>query len=190
MQFNRFQSMSIVITGNPGVGKHTVAHEIAKRLELSILDINNLAKDEGLFEKNNDVTEIDVLKLENIMKKQDLTDKIIVGHLAPYILEKNKVKTVIVLRRNPYYLMSIYKERKYSERKSKENASSEILGIIVNDAINRFHEKTFQLNIVEQDIQKTIQKVMKVITTGKGNDTIDWLEMIKKNNDLKEFFSD
>ena len=190
MQFNRFHGMSIVITGNPGVGKHTIAHEIAKRLGLSILDINNLAKDEGLFEKNSDVIEIDVLKLEKIMKKQDLTDKIIVGHLAPYILEKNKVKTVIVLRRNPYHLMSIYKERKYSERKSKENASSEILGIIANDAINRFHEKTFQINIAEQDIQKTIQKVMKVITAGKGNETIDWLEMIKKNNDFREFFSD
>ena len=134
--------------------------------------------------------EIDVLKLEKIIKKQNITDKIIVGHLAPYILEKNKVKTVIVLRRNPYDLMSVYKEREYTDKKSKENASSEILGIIANDAINRFHEKTFQINIAEQNIQKTIQKVMKVITTGKGNEAIDWLEMIKKNNDLREFFSD
>lgn len=190
MRFIRFHGMSIVITGNPGVGKHTIAYEIGKKLKLSILDINTLAKDEGLFEKNNDMIEIDVLKLEKIIKKQNITDKIIVGHLAPYILEKNKVKTIIVLRRNPYYLMSVYKERKYTEKKSKENASSEILGIIANDAINRFHEKTFQINIVEQDIQKTIQKVMKVITTEKGNETIDWLEMIKKNNDFREFFSD
>ena len=190
MRFTRFYGMSIVITGNPGVGKHTIAHEIANRLKLSILDINDLAKNEGLFEKNNDLIEIDVLKLEKIIKKQSITNKIIVGHLAPYVLEKNKVKMVIVLRRNPYHLISVYKEREYTDKKSKENSSSEILGIIANDAINRFHEKTFQINIVEQDIQKTIEKVMRIITTGKGNEVIDWLEMIKKNNDLREFFSD
>ena len=190
MRFIRFQDMSIVITGNPGVGKHTIAHEIAKKLKLSILDINNLAKEKGLFEKIDDVVEIDVLKLEKIIKKEKIRDKIIVGHLAPYILEKNEVKTVIVLRRNPYDLVSVYKERKYTDKKSKENISSEILGIIANDAINRFYEKTFQVNIVEQNIQKTTQKVMKVINTGKGNEAIDWLEMVKKNNDLREFFSD
>jgi len=30
MSYNKFHSMSIVITGNPGVGKHTIAKEIAK----------------------------------------------------------------------------------------------------------------------------------------------------------------
>ena len=43
--------MSIVITGNPGVGKHTITKKIAEKLELSILDINSIAKDAGLFEK-------------------------------------------------------------------------------------------------------------------------------------------
>ncbi|MEE8383343.1 MAG: nucleoside-triphosphatase, partial [Nitrosopumilus sp.] len=44
--------MSIVITGNPGVGKHTITQEIAEKLELSIIDINSIARDAGLFEKN------------------------------------------------------------------------------------------------------------------------------------------
>jgi len=45
MSYNKFHSMSIVITGNPGVGKHTIAKEIAKNLEYSIIDINQIAKE-------------------------------------------------------------------------------------------------------------------------------------------------
>ena len=44
--------MSIVITGNPGVGKHTITQLIADKMKLSIIDINKIAKDSELFEKN------------------------------------------------------------------------------------------------------------------------------------------
>ncbi len=44
MQHIRFHIMSIVITGNPGVGKHTITYEISKNLKLSIIDINETDK--------------------------------------------------------------------------------------------------------------------------------------------------
>ena len=43
--------MSIVITGNPGVGKHTITKKISEILNFPIVDINIVAKDLGLFEK-------------------------------------------------------------------------------------------------------------------------------------------
>ena len=72
MRFVRLQYMSIVITGNPGVGKHTISKEVAKNLELDILDINKIAKDEGLFEKNQDTNDIDTKKLEKIFSEKNL----------------------------------------------------------------------------------------------------------------------
>ena len=60
--------MSIVITGNPGVGKHTITQKIAEKLKLSVIDINAIAKDSGLFEKNEDTNDIDVEKLEKILE--------------------------------------------------------------------------------------------------------------------------
>ena len=106
--------MSIVITGNPGVGKHTITKEIVKILGLSVIDINKIAKDAGLFEKDGNTNDVDTEKLEKILETK-LSDKnIIVGHLAPYVLAKNNVNKVIILRRNPYDLMSVYKERKYT----------------------------------------------------------------------------
>ena len=65
----------------------------------------------------------------------------IVGHLAPYVLEKNKVKIMIVLRRSPYDLIPVYKERKYTDEKSRDNVGSEVLGIITHDAIDRISRK-------------------------------------------------
>lgn len=182
--------MSIVITGNPGVGKHTIAKEIAKNTGRPILDINDIAKKAGLFEKKGDIVEVDVSKLEEIIKEWDLVEKITVGHLSPYVLDKNNVEIVVVLRRNPYDLMSVYKERKYTKRKSRENVGSEILGIIANDAMQRFQEKTFQIDVSKRNIQETTEKVIDIINNKKGNEIVDWLEMIEKNNDLKKFFSD
>ena len=39
------QCMSFIITGNPGVGKHTITKEISKLLDLEIIDINKIAND-------------------------------------------------------------------------------------------------------------------------------------------------
>ncbi len=182
--------MSIVITGNPGVGKHTITQEIAEKLELSIIDINSIAKDAGLFEKNKDTYDVDTAKLEKILEQKISEKNVIVGHLAPYVLDKNKVKIVIVLRRNPYDLISVYKERKYTDEKSKENLGSEVLGIIAHDAMNKFQEKTFQINISEKSIKEIVEKVMKVISSNDGNEEVDWLDLVTKNNDLKKFFTD
>ena len=182
--------MSIVITGNPGVGKHTITQEIAEIMELSIIDINTVAKDSGLFEKNGDTNDIDVEELEKILKQKISEKNIIVGHLAPYVLRKNQIKIMIVLRRSPYDLISVYKDRKYSDKKSKENTGSEVLGIIAHDAINKFQEKVFQINVTEKTIPEVVKQVMQVITQNDENEQVDWLELVRKNNDLGKFFAD
>jgi len=182
--------MSIVITGNPGVGKHTITQKIAEKLELSIIDINNIARDAGLFEKNKDTNDVDTTKLEKILEQKISEKNVIVGHLAPYVLDKNTVKIMIVLRRSPYDLISVYKERKYTDEKSKENLGSEVLGIIAHDAMSKFQEKTFQINTSEKSIQEVVEKVMTLISSNKGNEEVDWLDLVTKNNDLKKFFAD
>ncbi len=182
--------MSIVITGNPGVGKHTITEKIAEKLELPILDINSIAKDAGLFEKNKDTYDVDIGKLEKILEQKISEKKVIVGHLAPYVLDKNKVKIVIVLRRDPYDLISVYKERKYTDEKSKENLGSEVLGVIAHDTISKFQEKVFQINTSGKSIQEVVEKVMALISNNEGNEEVDWLDLVTKNNDLKKFFND
>jgi len=181
--------MSIVITGNPGVGKHTITKKISEILNFPVVDINIVAKDSGLFEKNENTNDVDTQKLTKILREIKLNEKIIVGHLAPYVLEKNQVEIIIILRRNPYDLESVYNERNYSEIKIKENTGSEVLGIIMHDTIEKFEEKAFQINISERNIQQVVEKVLEIISKKEGNEEVDWLDLVTKNNDLEKFFA-
>ena len=181
--------MSIVITGNPGVGKHTITKKISEKLNFPIVDINIVAKDLGLFEKNGNTNDVDTKKLAKILGERKLNDTVVVGHLAPYVLEKNQVKIIIILRRNPYDLELVYKERNYSEIKIKENTGSEVLGIIMHDTIEKFEEKAFQIDISERNIQQVVEKVLEIISKKEGNEEVDWLNLVTKNNDLEKFFT-
>ena len=181
--------MSIVITGNPGVGKHTITKKISEILNFPIIDINIIAKDSGLFEKNENTNDVDTQKLAKILQEIKLNEKIIVGHLAPYVLEKNQVEIIIILRRNPYDLELVYKERNYLEIKIKENTGSEVLGIIMHDTIEKFEEKAFQIDISEKNIQQVVEKVLEIISKKEGNEEVDWLNLVTKNNDLEKFFT-
>jgi adenylate kinase len=181
--------MSIVITGNPGVGKHTITKKISEKLNLPIVDINIVAKDLGLFEKNGNTNDVDTKKLAKILGERKLNDTIVVGHLAPYVLEKNQVKIIIILRRNPYDLELVYKERNYLEIKIKENTGSEVLGIIMHDTIKKFEEKAFQIDVSKKNIQQVVEKILEIISKKEGNEEVDWLNLVTKNNDLEKFFT-
>ena len=181
--------MSIVITGNPGVGKHTITEKISEKLNFPIVDINIIAKDLGLFEKNENTNDVDTKKLAKILGERRLNDTIVVGHLAPYVLEKNQVKIIIILRRNPYDLELVYKERNYLEIKIKENTGSEVLGIIMHDTIEKFEEKAFQIDVSKKNIQQVVEKVLEIISKKEGNEEVDWLNLVTKNKDLEKFFT-
>ncbi len=143
-----------------------------------------------LVEKNKDANDVDTVKLEKVLEQKISEKNVIVGHLAPYVLDKNKIKIMIVLRRDPYDLISTYKERKYTDKKNRENAGSEVLGIIAYDAISEFQEKVFQINTSGRSIQEMVGKIITIISSNKGNEDVDWLNLVIKNNDLKKFFAD
>jgi adenylate kinase len=184
------ETMAIAITGNPGVGKHTISKEILKHIEYSILDINQIAKNSNLLEPNNNVNDVDVEKLEKIISQKIFDSNLIVGHLAPYVISPDKIEKIIVLRRNPYELLDVYRERGYSKEKAKENAGSEVLGIISFDTIIKFKEKVHQVDVSGKTIKEVSDIVLSIIKGNHFSEEVDWLSMITEKNDLKKFFAD
>jgi adenylate kinase len=181
--------MSLVITGNPGVGKHTIANEIMKNEDYDLLDINKIAIESNNKEKDEISFEVDVENLKKYMKNLLTSKSLIVGHLAPYVIEKSDFNVAIILRKNPYKLAEIYQIRKYSNEKAKENLGSEILGIIAHDTISKFgDEKTLQIDNTKLTPQETIKKIQLMIENGNNSDEVDWLSEIKQKNDLEKFF--
>ena len=182
--------MAIIITGNPGVGKHTIAKKLEKILKYKILDINKIALEEGIYEKNNGIIDVDVKKLKNVLSKKIKSNSLVVGHLAPYVISKKQVKKAIILRKNPYKLIAVYKKRKYSSKKMVENIGSEILGVIAYDTVKRFGKnKSFQIDVTSKSISKNTKIIFNAIKGKFEEDKVDWLTLITEKNDLKKFFS-
>ncbi len=182
--------LSIVITGSPGVGKHTLAKYLEKKMDLEFIDINKLAIQTDSFVKKDDVLDVDIKALQKIVDKEISRKSLLVGHLAPYVVSRKNVAMAIVLRRSPYKLISVYKKRKYSLKKIMENLGSEILGIIFYDALKKFGpQKTFQFDTTSSSIPVTAEKIQSLLVRGRFHgDKVDWLDLILKNGDLNRFF--
>jgi len=182
--------LSKVITGNPGVGKHTVAKQIAKNLHLNLIDINRVAIENGIFVLGKETLDVDTKALQKILDKKITNHSLIVGHLAPYVISRNKVNMAIVLRKSPYRLIPIYKKRKYSKQKTIENLGSEILGITFYDTLKKFGpSKTHQIDTSLSSVSKVVKRIETLFEKGKfSEDQVDWLGLISKKGDLKRFF--
>ena len=182
--------VNLVITGNPGVGKHTIADLFVKQnSSYQIFDINKFAIEKGLGEQTDDGIEVDTKKLKNEIQKLNLEKSLIVGHLAPYVLDESNIEFVIILRKNPYELIKIYEKRKYQNPKIKENSGSEVLGVIANDSITSFgKKKSFEVNATDKTPEIILKRIQDIINNQENGDIVDWLKLIEEKNEMNKFF--
>ena len=182
--------MSLVITGNPGVGKHTTTDLFVKQeSSYQIIDINKFAIEGGFGDKIEDGIEVNTVELKDEIKKKISDKSLIVGHLAPYVLDDSDVDLAIVLRKNPYDLMDIYKKRNYQDSKIKQNAGSEVLGVIANDTIASFgKEKTFEIDTTQKTPKRVVEQINGIIKNQERGDIIDWLTIVEERNEFSRFF--
>ena len=178
----------LVLTGNPGVGKHTTASEIMKQNTMyEIIDINNLAIELGLTEKAKETLEVYVAELKIKMKQKVSKNSLIVGHLAPYVLDESDVDVAIVLRKNPMDLIKVFKNRGYSKEKIKSNTASEFIGVTFNDSISSFgEEKTFQIDTTNKTPEQVTSIIDKIVNGKNKGDIVDWFHLIDKNTAIQE----
>ncbi len=166
------------------------------------MDINKIILSENLFISSSSSSssseiepEIDVAKVSNFLKlmlsTKEYVDAIIVGHLAPYILDPLLLDFIVVLRRNPIELKRVYEKRVYSEKKISDNLISEILGIISYDFLEKFNKKILtELEIVENVLPSIhAQKIIDMYNNKNSREfgMIDWLSVIQTNPQMHKF---
>ena len=189
--------MKIILSGTPGVGKHTIATTLSSLFDkVTIVDINKIILSEDLLipsqSGNHDV---DIQKSLNfltlLLSKKEYQDSIIVGHLAPYVIDPLLVDLAVILRRSPYELIKIYEDRSYSQTKISDNIVAEILGIISYDALKNFEfSKLSELEIAtgvlpSLSAQKIVNMYMDKKQRSFGN--IDWLPLIQNDPEMLKF---
>jgi adenylate kinase len=184
----------LVITGNPGVGKHTSAEFIAEKIQgIKIIDINKFAIDKNaiLGRDRKYGIDVDVKKLSKLIDYELRTtttrDFAIIGHLAPYVLKRSRIDYVVVLRRSPYELMKTLEQRKYSLEKIRENVASEILGVSLYDALKTFgKDKIVELDTTGKTPEYIADEIMLLLQRGGSGKIgiVDWLSLVYKKGDL------
>ena len=182
----------LIITGNPGVGKHRVASKVAEKLGLRLIDINAVAiKKNAIVKKDRIGYVVDLRKLASLVKREITKDSLVVGHLAPYVLKKTDPQLVIVLRRSPYELEKVYAKRRYRKQKIIDNISSEVIGICMYDAVKKFgKDKIAEVDNTSKKVEKVANEIIAILR-GRSKRLIgkvDWLSLIVKNDDLQKFF--
>jgi adenylate kinase len=189
-------SVKILVSGTPGVGKHTISIELSRLLKgIPIVDINKIILTEHCFISSNYENEIDVEKISNVLKlllsAKEYQDAIIVGHLAPYVIDPLLVDFVVILRRCPSELKKIYEIRSYSKTKISDNLISEILGIISYDFLVKFNK----MDIIELEIKENVlpfKNAQKIIEMYKNKNLrefgiIDWLPIVQNDPQMFKF---
>lgn len=182
----------LIITGNPGVGKHTIAKIVSRNLSLGLVDINEIAiKNKAVKSKDSTGYVVDLRRLSSLMRKYVGKKSLVVGHLAPYVLKRSDACMVAVIRRSPYELKRVYKKRGYDAQKTTENLSSEIIGVCLYDAIKKFgSDKVAEFDSTAVKPTVTADKITKAFKGKSKYDVgkVDWLSLIVANDDMQKFF--
>ena len=190
------QQYRVVITGTPGVGKHSTATFLTKKLIGSrIIDINKVAFGHDVFLKNINgqrTDEVNLKKLSLLIEKElQLHDRcIIIGHLAPYVVNPKEITLAAVLRRSPYHLSRTLESRGYAISKVNDNVVSEILDISFFDTLRVFGAaKTTEIDTSNMALFE-VADIIESTLFGKCDrkiGTTDWMSLICRNGDSNKF---
>jgi len=193
-----------VITGTPGCGKTTIAKRLSKNVKAKYISLNNLASSEDFIEgfdeeRDTYITNTEKLAahlgklLKHVVEKKKVKTIIIEGHFAD-IVPNEYIDVVIILRCHPDILKQRLEKRNYKPKKIRENIQAEILG----NASNYIMKKNLKCPVYEIDTtKKTISQMIEIIQkilAGQELEnryafgSIDWLEQLSEESRLNEFF--
>ena len=186
----------ILVTGTPGVGKTTVSHKLASKLDALYVGVTELVKKQQLITGIDENRQTLVADTEKISKQlQQILAKtkgrvIIEGHYAVDVVPKKDVNTVFVLRRDPRELKSALEKRGYEEKKLWENLAAEILDVCLWDALSACGtDKVCEIDVSGKTVESVVEEMMLVLEKRKErrHGIVDWLGKLENEGQLEEF---
>jgi adenylate kinase len=187
---------AILVTGTPGVGKTTVSHRLASKLDAHYIGITELVKKQKLITGIDENRQTLVADTEKISKQlQQILTKtggrvIIEGHYAVDVVPKKDVNTVFVLRRDPRELKSALEKRGYEEKKLWENLAAEILDVCLWDALSACgSDKVCEIDVSGKTVEAVVEEMLLVLEKREDcrHGIVDWLGKLENEGQLEEF---
>jgi len=185
-----------LVTGTPGVGKTTVSHKLASRLDAVYIGITELVKKQKLFTSVDEERKTLIADTEKVSKQlQEILANsegsiIIEGHYAVDVVPKKYVDIVFVLRRDPRELKGALEKREYDEKKLWENLAAEILDVCLWDALSACGaDKVCEIDVSGKTVEAVVEEIMMVLENRKDcrHGIVDWLGKLENEGQLGEF---
>ena len=189
----------ILVTGTPGVGKTTVSHKLASKLDALYISITELVKKQKLITSVDEERRTLIADTEKVSKQlQEILAKaeasiIIEGHYAVNVVPKKDVNTVFVLRRDPRELKGALEKRGYEEKKLWENLAAEILDVCLWDALSACgSDKVCEVDVSGKTVETVVEEMMLVLEKRRDcrHGIVDWLGKLEDEGQPGEFLRD
>jgi adenylate kinase len=186
------QPLNIIgITGSPATGKKSIGKIVADSLKYKFLDLNKIALESSGVLSDGEDFEVDTDKLrKQVLLKIKGRKVVLVGHLLPFILSQDEIEFVAVLRCSPKELEARYSKRAYSNKKIKDNISSEILDICFASALRSFGPSTIAEFDTTERQPNDIAKDIRLVWSGDAKRSfgkINWLSEIFTEDLIKKY---
>lgn len=172
--------MRVVVTGTPGTGK-TSAVEVLEGdsgFDLDVVHLNDLIREEGLWDERDDERDSLVADLEEVAERLEGRDDVLVeSHLAHH-LDADKV---VVLRCHPEELERRLRERGEPDAKVSENAESEALDVILSEAVNEHGvESVYEVETTDSTPEAVAAEIVAVVAGDREPSAgeVDYLEYL------------
>jgi adenylate kinase len=132
----------ICVTGTPGCGKTTYAKKLSKEKKLPYVNVTGLLKKKKMHERYDrslqtyvfDVKKVVKLCVDLIKVAQKKGEGLVLdGHLSHYV-PSIYIDSVIVVKCDLKTLKKRLEQRKYSQKKIRENLDAEILDVCLIEA--------------------------------------------------------
>lgn len=151
--------MRVAVTGTPGTGKTTATDLV--NTELSVIHLNDVIRDEALVHGRDPERETLVADLEGLQSwLGERDDLLIESHLAHQL----PADRIIVLRCHPAELEGRLQEREEPSATIEENVESEILDIILAEAVEEHgRAAVYEIDTSEQAPEAVAAEIEAVI---------------------------
>jgi len=187
----------ILVTGTPCVGKTSVVHLLASKLDALDVNLTDLALREKLVlgkdeERGSIIIDENRMrrKIREMIENCDKRNVIVDGHYAVSVVPKELTTHVFVLRRDPVELRKFMERCGFSGRKLWENLSSEILDVSLCDALNVYEKgKVCELDVSGKSLEEIVCEILDILNDSKKCrvGVVDWLGKLESEGLLEEF---
>ncbi len=191
MREAKSRKIVIVITGTPGTGKTSIAKRLAEILGGIHIDVSEYVLKHKLYTEYDEPSRTYIIdeekvteRLKKLIKESDKS--VIIDTHYPEILPDELIDYVFLLRTHPKILEErIRREKKWHERKIKENIMAEILGVVASNILEAFqHDKIYEIDTSNKSVDEVVSIILDVIRGVKRIEPgvrIDWLEKLSSD---------